>query len=124
MVLQNSNNRVAEKRIEQVAMIGTPYHNTSAVNTATTLATIAAPGAGRSLQLNALTFSYSGPPTGGLITVSNGAGTIYFEQSIVTAGPGPSVPGIKIPENTALSIVLAAGGAGVVGRVSASVSVV
>lgn len=111
-----------EARLNEIAMIGTPSHQTSTANAPATIA-IATPGAGLSHQLNNLTFSYDKPPTGGLITVSSGA-TIYYRQAIVTAGVGPVVPGIKLPANTAIDITLSAGGVGVIGYVSASLSVV
>jgi hypothetical protein len=108
----------------EIGMIGTPYHNTSLDNAAATI-TIADPGAGKAIQLNSLVFSYSATPSVGfgLLTVFNG-GTIYLQQAVTTSGTGPVLAGIKVPPNTPMTIVLAAGGAGVIGRISASVAVV
>jgi hypothetical protein len=133
MVLQNSINRVANGETfatpsnltalrNEVGMIGTPYTNTSAANAAAVIA-IASPGAGLSLQLNQLTFSYSAAPTNGVLTVQQGGTTIY-RSAVSAAGVGPVVTGIKLAANTAMTITLSAGGAGVVGDINASVSTV
>lgn len=119
---ERSGTLTVKSQLDEVSMIGTPAHQTSAANAAATIA-IAAPGTGLSHQLNSLTFSYDKPPAGGLITVSSGA-AIYYRQAIVTAGVGPVVPGIKLPANVPIDITLSAGGVGVIGYVSASLSVV
>jgi hypothetical protein len=106
----------------EVGMIGTAYTNTSAANAAAVI-TVPTPGAGLSLQLNQLTFSYSAAPTNGLLTIQQGGTTIH-ETAITSAGAGPTIAGYKLTANTALTITLSAGGAGVVGRVSASVATV
>ena len=106
----------------EVGMIGSAFTNTSTANAAAVI-TISAPGAGLCLQLNQLTFSYSGAPTNGLLTIQQGS-TVIHETAITAAGAGPLVGGYKLGANTAMTITLAAGGSGVVGRVSASVSTV
>jgi hypothetical protein len=106
----------------EVGMIGTAYTNTSAANTAAVI-TIASPGAGLSLQLNQLTFSYSAAPTNGLLTVQQGGTTIY-QAAVSAAGVGPVVTGIKLAADTGMAITLSAGGANVIGHINASVTTV
>lgn len=106
----------------EVGMIGTAYTNTSAANAAAVLV-IPAPGAGLSLQLNQLIFGYNNDPTNGLLTVQQGA-TVIQSVPVTSKGTGPIVVGVKLATNTALTITLSAGGAGVVGSINASVSVV
>jgi hypothetical protein len=109
-------------KLNEVSMIGTAYTNTSAANAAAVI-TVPSPGAGLSLQLNQLTFSYSAAPTNALLTIQQGGTTIH-ETAITSAGAGPTIAGYKLTANTALTITLSAGGAGVIGRVSASVATV
>jgi hypothetical protein len=116
---------IGTARINEIAMIGSPQHHTSTANAEAKI-DLAASSAGLAYQLNSLVFSYSGRPSTslGLLTVSNGAGTVYIEQAVTAEGTGPVLAGIKLPANTRLLITLAAGGPGVVGRISASVSTV
>lgn len=103
----------------EVGMIGSPYNNTSNANAAAVI-TVPAPGAGLALQLNQLSFSYSGAPTNGLLTIQQGA-AIAHRLTITSSGAGPVITGVKITANTAMTITLAAGGAGIVGDVNASI---
>jgi hypothetical protein len=91
-----------------------------AANTAATVTFAAV--AGQSHRLTFLVVSYSGAPTGGRLTVADGATTI-IDIDVTAAGPFV-VPlpngGIKGTVATAMTITLAAGGAGVAGKVSAA----
>jgi hypothetical protein len=111
-----------KNELGEIRMIGSPYTAVSGANSSAVI-TVAAPGAGKAIQLNQITFSYSGNPTNGLLTISANGATIHSD-SITTGGVGPVITGYKLPENTELSITLAAGGNGIVGRVNASISVV
>ena len=71
--------------------------------------------------LDRLEFSYDGAPTGGSITVAIGGSTV-FQHTITAGGPGqftfdnaPLYGGL----NASMVITLAAGGAGVVGKLTA-----
>jgi hypothetical protein len=109
-----------QTEIDKVAMIGIPYHNKSQSNSPATI-TIQAPGAGFAIQLNHVIFSYDSIPENGLLTISDGQSQIYQEIAITSGGAGPVVSGIRLPGGSGLSIVLSAGGVGIIGRVSASV---
>ena len=71
------------------------------------------------IYLHRIQWSYDGTPTGGKITVQDGAGgTTLWEQAITAAGPGGQDPDELGSVNTAMVITLAAGGAGVTGRLA------
>lgn len=99
---------------------GAPYTNASAVNAAATIA-LPAISDGLAYQIDTLTFSYSAAPTGGLLTIADGA-TTYYQEAITSAGAGPEIVGFRLPAGRTATITLSAGGAGVVGRLNASVS--
>lgn len=66
--------------------------------------------------------SYSAAPTGGRLTITDNAVTV-FDLDITTAGPFtiPLPDGIQnLAVNTALVFTLAAGGAAVVGKINLS----
>jgi len=69
--------------------------------------------------VSGVAWSYSGTPTGGLLTIGNGT-EIYFSMDITTAGAGLILfPRPKAARrNDALVVTLAAGGTGVTGKVS------
>jgi hypothetical protein len=71
--------------------------------------------------LDGLQWSYSGTPTAGNLKVEDGAGTTVFSLDVTAAGPGfiPFEPALAGRTNTALIVTLAAGGAGVSGKVNA-----
>ncbi len=76
-------------------------------------------------MLRWLAWSYSAAPTGGRLTVQDGATTI-LDFSITAAGPRslpsggpPARLGLKGSLNTAMTVTLAAGGAAVSGKVNA-----
>lgn len=74
----------------------------------------------RSHIVSGVAWSYSGAPTGGNLKLENGAGSTIFSLDIGTAGAGLIVfprPKRAAP-NTALIVTLAAGGAGVSGKLS------
>lgn len=79
--------------------------------------------AGQSHRLTFLAASYSAAPTGGRLTVADGATTI-LDLDLTGAGTAgvPALPagGIQGTANTAMTITLAAGGAGIVGKLSAA----
>lgn len=98
----------------------TPASATAAVNTAVVLTINGV--AGQTIRLSALSWSYSGAPTGGLITVVVNAVTI-LQADISAAGPG-SFPiaqgGLVCQAGQNVVITLAAAGAAVQGRVNAA----
>jgi hypothetical protein len=64
-------------------------------------------------------WSYDAAPTGGKLTIKDGAsGSVLWEQAITAAGPGGQDPDELGSLNTATVITLAAGGAGVTGRIA------
>lgn len=91
---------------------------TSADNGAATVALTAKPG--MRWVVYGYSFSYDGEPTGGTITLTRGASTVIDQQAVTSAGPGP----IQFPRplhgaaNEAMTATLAAGGAGVFGRLT------
>jgi hypothetical protein len=64
-------------------------------------------------------WSYSGAPTGGALTITDG-GTTVFQVDISAAGPDSIIfaPPKKAKLNSAVVVTLAAGGAGVVGKLN------
>jgi|FLYN01.1.fsa_nt_gi riboflavin biosynthesis pyrimidine reductase len=93
---------------------------TAAANTAVTL-TYAAHTDGQAHVVGEIIASYSAVPTGGNLTIEDGAGTTVFQADITAAGPVAIVfdPPIASRRNTALIITLAAGGTSVVGKLNA-----
>jgi hypothetical protein len=71
--------------------------------------------------IGALHISYSNTPTGGAITIENGAGVIVFDADITVGGLTviPFNPPLAGSPNTAMIITLAAGGGTVVGTLNA-----
>jgi hypothetical protein len=90
-----------------------PAANTAAVITYTA-------DAARQHVVSGLAWSYSGAPTGGSLKIEDGAGNTVFAVGVTAAGPGTIL--FPIPKagtvNRALVVTLAAGGAGVTGKVS------
>lgn len=90
-----------------------------AANTAVT-ATRAAPGPGLALHVGFIVASFSAAPAAAaLLTLESPSGTVLLAQRITPATPDPitlALP-IKAPTDQAVVARLAAGGAGVVGRV-------
>lgn len=84
---------------------------TSDANTANTLTLPE-----RADKIHWIHFSYSDDPTGGKVTVKSGATTVY-EMDVTSGGAGPLafVPAL---EGTSLSVVMAAGGSGIVSKVN------
>ena len=80
----------------------------------------AAAGAFLAHVLSGIAWSYSADPSGGNLKVEDGAGNVVFSLDITKGGPGF----IQFPQpkkgsaNTALVVTLAAGGAGISGKVS------
>jgi hypothetical protein len=70
--------------------------------------------------LPAILFSYSDTPTGGRLTVEDGAANIVMDLDITAKGAGrvPFVPALRSTVNTALIITLYAGGVGIVGKLN------
>jgi hypothetical protein len=75
--------------------------------------------AGQSNVISGIAFSYSGTPVGGSLTIADGATTV-FSIDVISGGAGfiPFNPPVRGTTNTALTITLSGGGAGVVGKVS------
>lgn len=69
--------------------------------------------------LHAVQWSYSAAPTGGRLTVEDGAGTVIFDVDITAAGPNELKPFITGSINTAMVITLASGAGAVVGKLNA-----
>lgn len=66
-------------------------------------------------------WSYSAAPTGGKLTVKDGA-TVIDEVDIIAGGPGSlSLPPAVGTANTAMTVELAAGGASITGKLVAAV---
>ena len=84
-----------------------------ASNTAATK-TIAAVATARHV-LTKLVWSYSGAPTGGRLTVVDGATTV-FDIDISAAGPGSIGLMAPMSLNSAMAVTLAAGGVGITGK--------
>ena len=84
------------------------------------IVTLPAAGAGVSNILGLVNFSYDSDPTGGSLTIEDGAGSTIFKTDITRSGPGPIefVPPKRGTANTAMIITLAAGGGSVSGIVS------
>lgn len=92
----------------------TPVAATNAAATKTYAAV-----ARRSHVLIWIGWSYSADPTGGKLTVENGVGTTVFEVDITKGDPGALFfPDLPMSVNTALIVTLAAGGAGVLGKLN------
>jgi hypothetical protein len=90
-----------------------PASNTAAV------ATLAA-DADNAHHVSTVRWSYSGDPTGGSLTVAWNDGSARQEVYAITKG-GPGFmafyPPMRFPINSAVTITLAAGGAGITGTV-------
>lgn len=106
----------ASVSVSQMASI--PSRNQPAANVAAVITYAAV--AGERHRLTMISYSYSGAPAGGVLTVTDGA-TGVFGMDIVAAGPG-SVPlppgGIIGTDNQNLVVTLGAGGAGISGKLS------
>jgi len=94
------------------ANVDEPAANTAAV------ITYAAGGAGFRHLVGSIMWSYDAVPTGGGLTITDGGAT-RFAISITNGGPGfvPEVP-IRFGDNTIVVITLAAGGAGISGKLN------
>jgi hypothetical protein len=93
--------------------IHAPEANTAAVVTYNAVA-------GRQHVISGVAWSYDTDPTGGNLQVEDGAGSTVFSVDITSKGPGfiPFPDGKRGSVNTAMVVTLAAGGAGVTGKVS------
>ncbi len=91
-----------------------PVANTDAVVTF-------AASANKAWSITSISWSYDGSPTGGNLTVAVG-GVTKFQVDITAAGPGFFGLGLGIggEKNQAVVFTLAAGGAGVSGKLNAS----
>jgi len=97
----------------------TSDHNAPAANTAAVI-TYAA-DANRRHVIGQIVWSYDGAPTGGSVKVEDGSGTTIFEIAVTAAGPDQIIfsPRLSGSYNTAMVVTLAAGGAGVTGKLTA-----
>jgi hypothetical protein len=71
-----------------------------------------------------IVWSYDGAPTGGKITIKEGLVTL-FEVDVTQGGPGQLLlnPIVGMTGDSVVTITLAAGGAGVTGKINAMVRV-
>ncbi len=86
---------------------------------AAAVVTLAAAGSAFCNAISGVAVSYSGTPTGGYVKVQNGS-AVVFDVDIAAGGPtiidfGSLLVGSA---NTAMTITLAAGGSGIVGRLT------
>ena len=97
--------------------IAANYHAPAADTAA--VVTKAAGGDGTFNVVGGIYWSYDDDPTGGGITIKDGATTV-FSISITSGGTGflPFTPPIRVSDNAALVVTLAAGGGTVVGKLS------
>lgn len=103
---------------------GTPLVNAPAVNTAAVITVPATPG--RLSSLKGVTLSYNAAPTGGRLTIVDGAATV-LDIDITAAGPLhiPFSDGLlSAARNTTWTITLAAAGAAVTGKLNARYAVI
>lgn len=93
-------------------------HNPAAVNTISPV-NLPAPGAGKHWVIGSVEWGYSGAPTGGQLTITDG-GVEVFRVYITAGGPGSFSwnPAKRFTDNAAVVVSLAAGGAGVSGCVN------
>lgn len=70
--------------------------------------------------ISGVAWSYSAAPTGGRLTIEDGAGVVVLDLDITTAGPDSVqfVPPKRGTMNTALIVTLAAPGGAVVGKLN------
>lgn len=64
-----------------------------------------------------IVWSYSGAPTGGRLTITDG-GTTVLDIDITAGGPGDLAPQLRGEINSAMVVTLAAGGAGITGKLN------
>jgi hypothetical protein len=90
-----------------------PASNTAAV---VTIAAVT----GKQNAISGIAWSYNAAPTAGNLKIENGSGVTVFSIDITAAGPGfiPWPVAIRGSVTTALIVTLAAGGAGVSGKVN------
>jgi hypothetical protein len=95
-----------------------PQTATAAANTAVTI-TLAASGTTTHV-VTVLAYSYSASPTGGQITIKDGATTVFDLDVTSTWEVVASMPpgGIKGTAGAAMTVTLAAGGAGITGKLN------
>ncbi len=104
----------APPRAASTADVHAPAANTAAV------VSYAAAGVGVSHAISGIAWSYSADPSAGNLKVEDGAGNVVLSLDVTQAGPGfiPLHPPKRGSANTALTVTLAAGGAGVTGKLS------
>lgn len=93
--------------------VAAPVANTNAV------VTFAALAGGRH-TIEGIAWSYSGSPTGGNLTITDGNLGTVFNLDVTAAGPGyiPLIPPACGTVNASLVVTLAAGGSGVLGKLT------
>lgn len=87
-----------------------PASNTAAVVTLTAVASY-------HRAIKTIIWSYSAAPTGGRLTITDNAVTV-LDMDITAAGPGILPIGMAFTENTQVVVTLAAGGAGISGKLT------
>lgn len=102
--------------------MGTPLRATAAANTATVITVSAVGSVAHEIEMLAWSYDAGGTLSGGRLTVESPSGTYLFDINVTSAGAG-FVPFsgscLKGASGQALIITLAAGGASVVGKLSA-----
>jgi hypothetical protein len=107
---------------ETVAVTSRPASSSNvhfpAANTAAVV-TKGAPGEGVKHVLGGIYWSYNDTPSGGSVSVVDGS-TSVFSEGVTSGGPGyfPFQPPMSLTENAQMIVTLAAGGAGVTGRLN------
>ena len=91
---------------------------TATATNANATATLAAAGSGIKNVIDGIAWSYSGGiPVGGRVVISDGS-SIVFDEDVTSSGAGFFPVRRKGTANTALTVTLYAGGAGIVGKVN------
>ena len=107
-------------QVGQIAQSAASGNITAPAANAAATVTLAAPGAGRYNVVASVEWSYDDDPTGGQLTITDGAVTV-FDIYITDGGPGffQWVPPKRFSTNSAVTVTLAAGGAGISGTINA-----
>lgn len=71
------------------------------------------------VEISSVWWSYSGTPTGGRLTITDGSANNWIDVDITAGGPGfiNFVPPVQMLAATNMLVTLAAGGSGVTGKV-------
>lgn len=101
-----------------VSMLSVPAntgHTNRATNAAATVTLV--PGEGKAFGISSLSWSYSGTPTGGSISIFDG-GNLVEQWDITAGGPGFLPVFLRGSTGQTLAVTLSAGGSGIVGKIN------